>query len=1168
MRWLLCLCVSAALCMESTRLVVTFRNESEADRVQSLPSADIIKRNGRRIVVDLGRPVYLQEDVQYIQSLVDPADVLVELDHLTTPSQVQFVYSDVLDVTAADNSSDFLAGGFWNLLDSEPYGIHVQSVWRLTNSTPDVVVALLDSGLAAPAFSAFLHVGDGYDFISDPSLAMDGDGRDADFTDPGDSGPACPVPSWHGTKVASVLAADHAVFPGVAPNCTLLPVRVLGMCRTGYASDVADAIVWASGGAVEGVPINPTPGRVVSMSFTGDADCPSYLQAAIDEAVQLGALPVAAAGNDGVNTTDFFPANCRGVLAVAASTRQGGLAAYSNYGPDIALAAPGGDEANPIATLTVLDGGIETEFAMGTSFAVPQVAGVAALAMARGWTIAKLSYALIHTANQFQTACDFCGSGILNAPLIKNNSQYQTTVYNHEYIGNIHNYSNDPNLTVIGQFALANPQSCSAGYSPNHNYAINSGANYQMDCSHMSGSPVYGAFVCLLQFYTTVPYGAGTTDDIGQAIYGTGVSCCDISGNLIGTSLITGSWSTSTSNNQITFYGANTFTVPYTVYWTWTFAGVSMLSCSNPPCYFGDDSSGEVYASTCPAGSVVTGVFGWHGSYLDEMSPECNNLCVVCAPGTYGTTGASCASCPSGAYSASSGLTTCATCSAGYYAGTGATLCSACSAGTYSASGASLCSACSAGTYSATTGASSSGTCSACSAGKFSASTGASSSGTCSACSIGYFANSAGQSACLACPAGSYVATTAQTLCATCGAGYYASSTGQSVCAACAAGYYSSSTAQSVCVTCAAGYYASSTAQSVCATCAAGHYAPSTAQSICATCVAGYYASSTAQSACANCAAGNYASSTAQSVCATCATGYYTSSTAQSVCATCATGYYASSTVQSACTTCVAGAYSSAPSQSACTACTAGAYSATTGLSVCLLCPTGTYGVNGGLSSCTQCLTGTYGANTGQTSIASCLTCPTGTFQPYTGQSSCLGNPVSAGQYCPHYQGAVTNCGVENGNGNIGDSYLACGGGTCCAWSLNAGCSFAGTFLYASMRRLLQTQTGSYWNCNAGCNSAAVSCTAGNYCPAGSVTQIPCSAGQYSAVGASACTSCQAGTYSAASGQSSCTACTSGNYAATPGLSACQPCATCNAGFYNKFCTTTTPGNCSTQCTN
>ena len=76
--------------------------------MQSLPSADIIKRNGRRIVVDLGRPVYLQEDVQFIQSLVDHSDVLVELDHpgLTTPSQVQFVYSDVLDVTAADNSSD------------------------------------------------------------------------------------------------------------------------------------------------------------------------------------------------------------------------------------------------------------------------------------------------------------------------------------------------------------------------------------------------------------------------------------------------------------------------------------------------------------------------------------------------------------------------------------------------------------------------------------------------------------------------------------------------------------------------------------------------------------------------------------------------------------------------------------------------------------------------------------------------------------------------------------------------------------------------------------------------------------------------------------------------------------------------------------------------------
>ena len=282
------------------------------------------------------------------------------------------------------------------------------------------------------------------------------------------------------------------------------------MCRTGYASDVADAIVWASGGAVEGVPINPTPGRVVSMSFTGDADCPSYLQAAIDEAVQLGALPVAAAGNDGVNTTDFFPANCQGVLAVAASTRQGGLAAYSNYGPDIALAAPGGDEANPIATLTVLDGGLETEFAMGTSFAVPQVAGVAALAMARGWRAVQLSFALPNTANLFQAECKGCGAGILNAVLIKNNSQYKIILYNTEY-ANSWTTKQETNVTVTGQGSFsANPQSCSAGNYPNQNYFTNYGANYQVDCSTAAGVPVYGAFVCALSLQLTDPVTVST----------------------------------------------------------------------------------------------------------------------------------------------------------------------------------------------------------------------------------------------------------------------------------------------------------------------------------------------------------------------------------------------------------------------------------------------------------------------------------------------------------------------------------------------------------------------------------------------------------------------------------------------------------------------------------
>ncbi len=100
----------------------------------------------------------------------------------------------------------------------------------------------------------------GYDFVSDATLGMDGDGgRDPDYYDPGDFDPlACPQQSggghsWHGSKVASILAANYSGFLGVAPRARVMMVRVLGRCKTGYASDVADGIVWAAGGHIEGL---------------------------------------------------------------------------------------------------------------------------------------------------------------------------------------------------------------------------------------------------------------------------------------------------------------------------------------------------------------------------------------------------------------------------------------------------------------------------------------------------------------------------------------------------------------------------------------------------------------------------------------------------------------------------------------------------------------------------------------------------------------------------------------------------------------------------------------------------------------------------------------------------------------------------------------------------
>ncbi len=89
----------------------------------------------------------------------------------------------------------------------------------------------------------------------------------------------CLTPSWHGTKVASILAARHGsgVY-GTAYNASIMSVRVLGRCSSGYANDITDAIVWAIGGAITGMQINPRLAHIVSMSLSGVELCPSYLQ--------------------------------------------------------------------------------------------------------------------------------------------------------------------------------------------------------------------------------------------------------------------------------------------------------------------------------------------------------------------------------------------------------------------------------------------------------------------------------------------------------------------------------------------------------------------------------------------------------------------------------------------------------------------------------------------------------------------------------------------------------------------------------------------------------------------------------------------------------------------------------------------------------------------------
>lgn len=307
-------------------------------------------------------------------------------------------------------------------------GINVRPAWDQATGT-GVVVAVIDTGITNhPDLNA--NILPGYDFISDTFVSRDNDGRDSNPNDEGDWNPVAnecysgsPVSnsSWHGTHVAGTIAAvtNNAVgVAGTAFNAKVVPVRVLGRCG-GYTSDIADAIVWASGGTVSGVPANANPAEVINMSLGGSGTCSTTYQNAINSAVSRGTTVVVAAGNSAANVSGSVPANCANVVAVAAITSAGAKASFSNYGTGIDVSAPGQSILSTLNSGTTTPGSATYASYNGTSMASPHVAGVVALMQSvapTALTPAVVEATLKSTASALPGACSGgCGAGIVNA---------------------------------------------------------------------------------------------------------------------------------------------------------------------------------------------------------------------------------------------------------------------------------------------------------------------------------------------------------------------------------------------------------------------------------------------------------------------------------------------------------------------------------------------------------------------------------------------------------------------------------------------------------------------------------------------------------------------------------------------------------------------------------
>ncbi|MBA4340809.1 MAG: peptidase [Methylibium sp.] len=326
--------------------------------------------------------------------------------------------------------------------------INAPAAWDRSTGSSSVIVAVLDTGIRKDHPDLAAQIVGGYDMVAYSSasslalaIANDGNGADADASDPGDwvtqaevdartLGSQCTSDdvgnsSWHGTRVAGLIAAtsnNGLGMAGVAWNSKILPMRVLGKCG-GYDSDIIAAMRWAAGLSVPGLPANPNAARVLNLSLGGSGSCAAtsstgvLYRETISELTAMNVVVVAAAGNS-AGLAVGVPGNCPNVISVTGLRHVGSKVGFSSIGPEVTLSAPGGNCVNlsgPCLYPIVSTGNSGTQgprladdhytSGVGTSFSTPLVAGTVALMLAQqpSLTPAQVRSALVSTVRPFVT---------------------------------------------------------------------------------------------------------------------------------------------------------------------------------------------------------------------------------------------------------------------------------------------------------------------------------------------------------------------------------------------------------------------------------------------------------------------------------------------------------------------------------------------------------------------------------------------------------------------------------------------------------------------------------------------------------------------------------------------------------------------------------------------
>lgn len=260
----------------------------------------------------------------------------------------------------------------------------------------EVVVAVIDSGVLSSHPSLEGRLLPGYDMLS-AQLNLRG-ARSADYSPDARDAKCGERVTSGSTEVSSLIAGNGKDgVRGVNPNAKILPIRLFGSCPMARV-DLLDAMAWAAGLPVAGVPTNPYPARIINLSFSGGKHvCGPDLQGLVNRLTKKSIFVVAAVGNTfGMKLSE--PSNCDGVISVGAVDAENNIENYSALDARTVIYAPGGGKdlsgrapwhANKLkgASFDVDFKGDETPLGVargvGTSYAAPLVSGFLSLLLSQ-----------------------------------------------------------------------------------------------------------------------------------------------------------------------------------------------------------------------------------------------------------------------------------------------------------------------------------------------------------------------------------------------------------------------------------------------------------------------------------------------------------------------------------------------------------------------------------------------------------------------------------------------------------------------------------------------------------------------------------------------------------------------------------------------------------------